>query len=198
MTMNQELNDAQGVISGTLRIGVSINYAIYRLPPLLRLYQERFPLVHTQLTIEVSQKIFSMFIAGQTELAIVSLPAESTGTFRSESFRKSSAKLIPEWSGIQRSGARKTKFPRQKIRSSQITPRPVSKWYGKDSAGASFRKSVSRTLTDASVPCTLQTAVLSYDQRTCSIRNRPLPCRRSTPSSICCVNPQACHIRHRR
>ena len=71
MTMNQELNDAQGVISGTLRIGVSINYAIYRLPPLLRLYQERFPLVHTQLTIEVSQKIFSMFIAGQTELAIV-------------------------------------------------------------------------------------------------------------------------------
>ena len=211
MTMNQELNDAQGVISGTLRIGVSINYAIYRLPPLLRLYQERFPLVHTQLTIEVSQKIFSMFIAGQTELAIVrgehsdsaenrsaSLPAESTGTFRSESCRKSSAKLIPEWSGIQRSGARKTKFPRQKIRSSQITPRPVSKWYGKDSAGASFRKSVSRTLTDASVPCTLQTAVLSYDRRTCSIRNRPLPCRRSTPSSICCVNPQACHIRHRR
>ena len=70
-TMNQELNDAQGVISGTLRIGVSINYAMYRLPPLLRSYQERYPLVHTQMTIEVSQKIFSMFIAGQTELAIV-------------------------------------------------------------------------------------------------------------------------------
>jgi len=39
--MNQELNDAQGVISGTLRVGVSINYAMYRLPPLLRHYQER-------------------------------------------------------------------------------------------------------------------------------------------------------------
>ena len=69
--MNQELNDAQGVISGTLRVGVSINYAMYRLPPLLRHYQERYPLVHTQMTIEVSQKIFSMFIAGKMELAIV-------------------------------------------------------------------------------------------------------------------------------
>ena len=69
--MNQELNDAQGVISGTLRVGVSINYAMYRLPPLLRHYQARYPLVHTQMTIEVSQKIFSMFIAGKIELAIV-------------------------------------------------------------------------------------------------------------------------------
>ena len=39
-SMNQELNDTQGIISGTLRIGVSINYAMYRLPPILRRYQE--------------------------------------------------------------------------------------------------------------------------------------------------------------
>ncbi len=70
-TMNQELNDAQGIISGTLRVGVSINYAMYRLPPLLLRYQEHYPLVHTQTIIEVSQKIFSMFIAGKMELAIV-------------------------------------------------------------------------------------------------------------------------------
>ena len=70
-TMNQELNDTQGIISGTLRVGVSINYAMYRLPPILRRYQEYYPLVHTQTIIEVSQKIYSMFIAGQMELAIV-------------------------------------------------------------------------------------------------------------------------------
>lgn len=70
-SMNQELNDTQGIISGTLRVGVSINYAMYRLPPILRRYQEYYPLVHTQTIIEVSQKIYSMFIAGQMELAIV-------------------------------------------------------------------------------------------------------------------------------
>jgi len=70
-SMNQELNDTQGIISGTLRIGVSINYAMYRLPPILRRYQECYPLVHTQTIIEVSQKIYSMFIAGQMELAVV-------------------------------------------------------------------------------------------------------------------------------
>ncbi|ERL25195.1 LysR family transcriptional regulator [Mitsuokella sp. oral taxon 131] len=70
-SMNQELNDTQGIISGTLRVGVSINYALYRLPPLLRRYQKRYSLVRTQTIIEASQKIYSMFIAGQIELAIV-------------------------------------------------------------------------------------------------------------------------------
>ena len=69
--MQRELKEKQGIVSGTLRAGISVNYARYRLPSKLRLYEVRYPLVHTQLIVEASHRLFSMFVAGQIELAIL-------------------------------------------------------------------------------------------------------------------------------
>ncbi|WP_311650266.1 LysR family transcriptional regulator [Selenomonas artemidis] len=70
-TMHRALKDRQGVVSGTLRVGVSINYAVYRLPAQLRLYRSRYPLVQTQFVTLSSQDVFSRFLAGKDELAIL-------------------------------------------------------------------------------------------------------------------------------
>ena len=70
-TMKQELSLQSGRIAGTLRAGVSINYAMYRLPDELADYNARYPAVTTQITTVSSQHIYSMLLANQIDVGIL-------------------------------------------------------------------------------------------------------------------------------
>lgn len=70
-TMKQELSLQSGRIAGTLRAGVSINYAMYRLPDELADYNARYPAVTTQITTVSSQHVYSMLLANQIDVGIL-------------------------------------------------------------------------------------------------------------------------------
>ena len=69
--IRQELVETSGAIAGTLRAGISINYAMYRLPDQLADYNERYPEVDTQIITANSQKLYSMLISNQIDVGIV-------------------------------------------------------------------------------------------------------------------------------
>ena len=69
--MQQKLVDASGTVAGTLRAGISINYAMYRLADQLANYNQRYPAVDTQIITANSQKIYSMLLSGQIDVAIL-------------------------------------------------------------------------------------------------------------------------------
>ena len=69
--MKQELNQSQNLINGTLRAGISINYAFYRLPDQLAAYKKRYPLVDTQLTTANSRELYQLLLNGQIDLAVL-------------------------------------------------------------------------------------------------------------------------------
>lgn len=70
-TMKQELTLQTGRIAGTLRAGISINYAMYRLPDELADYNNRYPAVNTQITTANSQKVYSMLLSNQINVGIL-------------------------------------------------------------------------------------------------------------------------------
>jgi len=69
--MQQKLVDASGTVAGTLRAGISINYAMYRLADQLADYNRQYPAVDTQIITANSQKVYSMLLSGQIDVAIL-------------------------------------------------------------------------------------------------------------------------------
>lgn len=69
--IRQELADASGTIAGTLRAGVSINYAMYRLPAQLVEYKQRYPHVSTRIVTAQSQAVYSMLLANKIDVGIL-------------------------------------------------------------------------------------------------------------------------------
>lgn len=70
-TMRQELAVQAQVISGVLRIGSSINFALYRLPDALAAYNERYPAVATQITTANSQNIYALLLTNKIDIGII-------------------------------------------------------------------------------------------------------------------------------
>ncbi len=70
-TMKQELSLESGVIAGTLRAGVSVNYSMYRLPDELAAYNSSYPAVRTHITVLPSQRIYSMLLANKLDVGIL-------------------------------------------------------------------------------------------------------------------------------
>lgn len=62
---------AQGHISGHLRLGVSVNYARYTLPPLLKQYMTDYPAVHIAVTTGQSLDLFTKLQEGKLSLAVL-------------------------------------------------------------------------------------------------------------------------------
>lgn len=60
-----------GLVAGVLKLGVSINYARYTLPPLLKRYMHDYPLVSVRLHANHSPIIFSAFQRGETTVAVL-------------------------------------------------------------------------------------------------------------------------------
>lgn len=58
-------------ISGTLKVGISIEYAIHNLPDILAKYQKQYPHVNTQITTDQSRKLYQSIQKGNIDVAVV-------------------------------------------------------------------------------------------------------------------------------
>jgi len=69
--MRQELEQSQDIVAGTLRAGISINYALYRLPDQLAEYRRLYPHVKTQITTANSRDLYKALLNDQIDVAIL-------------------------------------------------------------------------------------------------------------------------------
>jgi DNA-binding transcriptional LysR family regulator len=65
------INMASNTVEGTLRLGVSINFAYDHLPRILKHFSDKFPKVKTNITTGYSSDIIKMFHAEKFQIAIV-------------------------------------------------------------------------------------------------------------------------------
>ncbi len=56
--MKNEINLSQGVVGGSLDVGSSLNYSRFRLPAVLRAFQERYPMVGIRITTGHSRNLY--------------------------------------------------------------------------------------------------------------------------------------------
>ncbi len=82
--MLQEMEDARRALShlsneigGRLSIGTSHHIGLHRLPPVLRRYTQRYPVVDLDIHFMDSEVACEAVLAGKLELGIVTLPAQS-------------------------------------------------------------------------------------------------------------------------
>ncbi|VTS44600.1 LysR family transcriptional regulator [Streptococcus porcinus] len=69
--MREEIQLQKNHISGTLRAGVSINYAQYAFPEILAHYRQQFPHVNIQIKTNYSRKVYQDLVLGKIDVAIV-------------------------------------------------------------------------------------------------------------------------------
>ena len=62
---------AEGTIAGSLRIGVSVNYARYRLPAILKRYMARYPAVDVDVITDQSTALYRKLSDNELNIAIV-------------------------------------------------------------------------------------------------------------------------------
>lgn len=63
-TMNEE-------ICGTLNLGVSINFALYKLPDILGEYHEKYPKVNLQITTGQSRDLYRQMLDGSLDISVI-------------------------------------------------------------------------------------------------------------------------------
>lgn len=69
--MRGKLIEQKGYVTGTLNLGVSINYAHYSLPSVLASYSEKYPHVKTHVSTEQSRNIYLKALNGDIDVAII-------------------------------------------------------------------------------------------------------------------------------
>ncbi|MGN1020566.1 MAG: LysR family transcriptional regulator [Aristaeellaceae bacterium] len=69
--MRIQLDSMQGEICGTLNAGISINYALYRLPDALASYHSAYPKVRLQITTGQSRHLHRQMLEGSLDVAVI-------------------------------------------------------------------------------------------------------------------------------
>lgn len=69
--MRNELASLSNEVFGEIRLGVSINYSLYRLPKVLKYFRERYPAVVTHIHTEHSRYLIHKLLLGELDMAIV-------------------------------------------------------------------------------------------------------------------------------
>lgn len=69
--MRTELDSMQGEVCGTLNAGISINYALYRLPDIMADYHNTYPKVKLQITTGQSRHLHRQMLEGNLDIAII-------------------------------------------------------------------------------------------------------------------------------
>jgi DNA-binding transcriptional LysR family regulator len=69
--MRDNLNAKRDYVCGTLKAGVSINYALYTLPDVLAAYRKKYPHVNTHITTDQSRKLYLKIVDGTIDVAIL-------------------------------------------------------------------------------------------------------------------------------
>lgn len=69
--LRRSLSEMGEEVSGTLSAGISINYALYRLPDALAAYHRRFPKVRLHITTGQSRHLYRQLLEGGLDVAIL-------------------------------------------------------------------------------------------------------------------------------
>lgn len=69
--MRIQLDAMQGEVCGTLNAGISINYALYKLPDTMADYHNMYPKVKLQITTGQSRHLFRQMLEGSLDVAII-------------------------------------------------------------------------------------------------------------------------------
>lgn len=69
--MRKAIEASRDYICGTLKAGISINYALYRLPDLLASYREKYPQVNMQIITDQSRNLYIQLQNGFIDIAIL-------------------------------------------------------------------------------------------------------------------------------
>ncbi|EFR44913.1 LysR family transcriptional regulator [Streptococcus pseudoporcinus] len=104
--MREKIQLQKNHISGTLRAGVSINYAHYVFPEVLARYRQEFPHVNIQVKTNYSRNVYQDLVLGKIDVAIVRgefhwkehkilLNRERVNLIRSSNSRDTNLKQLP-------------------------------------------------------------------------------------------------------
>ncbi|MEE4277862.1 MAG: LysR family transcriptional regulator [Halieaceae bacterium] len=80
----QAVDDLKGEVSGTLRIATSHHIGLHRLPPVLSIFQQRYPAVRLDIEFLDSELAYERLRSGLIELAVVTLAPGDVSKLRSE------------------------------------------------------------------------------------------------------------------
>ncbi|MCR5812171.1 MAG: LysR family transcriptional regulator [Lachnospiraceae bacterium] len=69
--MRVRLDSIRDTVCGTLRAGISINYALYRLPDVLASYHKKYPKVRLNIRTGQSQEMFKSLSEGKIDIAVL-------------------------------------------------------------------------------------------------------------------------------
>lgn len=69
--LRRNLNINSGEVCGTLRAGISINYALYRLPAVLASYHKKYPRVHLDIITGHSRHLYRKMLDGSLDIAVL-------------------------------------------------------------------------------------------------------------------------------
>lgn len=69
--LRHSLDSMQGEVCGTLNAGISINYALYRLPDVLAAYHRKYPKVKLQITTGQSRHLYRQMLDGSLDVAVL-------------------------------------------------------------------------------------------------------------------------------
>src|SRR5690625_2714527 len=72
--IRRSISHREGPVRGTLRIGTSHHIVLHRLPPVLRAFAQRHPLVELDIHYVDSEEAYAQVAAGELELGLVTLP----------------------------------------------------------------------------------------------------------------------------
>jgi len=71
-------------VSGTLSVAISHHVALYRMPPILRLFNDLYSQVKLDIQFEDSEQAFSAVERGDIEFAVITLPSELPANLRAQ------------------------------------------------------------------------------------------------------------------
>ncbi len=69
--LRRSLNTDSDEVCGTLRAGISINYALYRLPDVLAAYHKKYPQVHLDIITGHSRHLYRKMLDGTLDIAVL-------------------------------------------------------------------------------------------------------------------------------
>lgn len=69
--MRIQLDAMQGEVCGTLNAGISINYALYRLPDIIAQYHRTYPKVKLHITTGQNRHLYQQMLEGRLDVAII-------------------------------------------------------------------------------------------------------------------------------
>ena len=69
--MRQRIDFSKNIISGFLRAGISLNFTLFRLSPIINEYHKRFPEVGMHITTEHSAELHKRLLEGTLDVAII-------------------------------------------------------------------------------------------------------------------------------